>query len=141
MAKKLKQELILTQTGLKKTKPRLSVLKILKSANKPLTAEEIYLECQKYEKAINLSTVYRTLDIFLEKGIVIKPFIKNDTTSCFTLNHHEHKHYLICSKCKKMVEIDFCPFNGFEKKIESETKYTITNHKLEMFGICPNCKK
>ncbi len=131
---------LLTNCGLKQTKPRLSVLKVLKQTNKPLTAEEIYLKCQKDDQSLNLSTVYRTLDIFLEKGIVIKPLIKEDSTACFTLNHHEHKHYLICSNCKKMLEIEFCPFDDYEKRIENETNFTITNHKFELFGICPSCK-
>jgi len=115
----MKQELLLKKMGLKKTKQRLSVLNILSGSVRPLSAEDIYDSCKKVDQTINLSTVYRILDTFLAKGIVIKPFIKNDTAACFTLNHHEHKHYLICSGCKKMVEIDFCPFDHFEKTIEN----------------------
>lgn len=136
----MKQETLLKKIGLKKTKARLFLLKILNTSENPLTAEEIYHHCQKKNYSINLSTVYRILDTFLEKGIVIKPIIKEDSKACFVLNHHQHTHYLICHKCQKMVEINFCPFNGFEKTIENETNFTITNHKLELFGICPNCK-
>lgn len=137
----MKQEVLLNESGLKITKPRLSVLEILDKHGMPLTAEEIYLACQKHDSGINLSTVYRTLETFLEKGIVIKPFTKQNQTACFTLNHEEHKHYLICRKCQKMIEIDFCPFEAYEKRIENETHFTITSHKLELFGLCPTCKK
>ncbi|QVK18695.1 transcriptional repressor [Mycoplasmatota bacterium] len=135
------QETLLSKIGLKKTKHRLFLLKLLTASENPLTAEEIYHYCKQNDLSINLSTVYRILDTFLEKGIVIKPIVKEDTKACYKLNHHQHTHYLICHKCQKMVEIDFCPFNGFEKTIENETNFTITNHKLELFGICPNCKK
>lgn len=136
----MKQVNILTQNGLKNTKPRLTVLNIIKQTKEPLTAEEIYLRIQKIDKSINLSTVYRILEIFIKKQIIIKPFIKDDNKASFIFNYHEHKHYLICSKCHKTVEINLCPFNTFQKSVESKTNFTITNHKLELFGICPNCK-
>lgn len=131
---------LLTKTGLKKTIPRLTVLKVLHLAKNPLTAEEIYLNCHKYQKSINLSTIYRILDVFLEKGLVIIPFIKDNTTACYTINHHKHKHYLICQECNKIIDIDFCPFTEIANKIENETNYIITNHKFELVGICPNCQ-
>ncbi len=136
----MKQDTVLTKSGLKNTKPRISVLNILTSSKIPLTAEEIYFSSQKFDQSINLSTVYRILDTFLEKGIVLKPFIKDDSKACFILNRHQHKHYLICHECKKTIEIMNCPFQDFEHTIEDETNFTITNHKLEMIGVCPNCK-
>jgi Fe2+ or Zn2+ uptake regulation protein len=39
-----------------------------------------------------------------------------------------------------MVNIDFCPFDEYEKYIEAETDFTILNHKFEIIGICPDCK-
>src|SRR5690554_1169222 len=107
---------LLSKSGLKKTKPRLMVLNVLQKASKPLTTEEIYLKCHKYYKTINLSTVYRILDIFLSKGLIIKPILKNNTTACYTINHHNHKHYIVCQKCHKMIDIDFCPFTKFADK-------------------------
>ncbi len=140
MVKVMEQINILTQNGLKVTKPRVTILNILEHVNKPLTAEEIYLKLQKIDKSINLSTVYRVLEVFIKNQIITKPFIKDDNKASFIINHHEHKHFLICSKCQKMVEIGECPFKTFEKSLEKETNFTITNHRFELFGICPNCK-
>ncbi|HEY8364466.1 MAG TPA: transcriptional repressor [Haloplasmataceae bacterium] len=132
---------LLTQSGLKKTKPRLMVLNVLKKAKEPLTVEEIYQDCHKKYPTLNLSTVYRILDTFLEKGIVLKPLIKDNTTSCYILNKHKHTHYIICQECHKMIDIEFCPFADYEKEIAKLTNFTILNHKLEFSGICPTCKK
>lgn len=128
---------LLTKKGLKITKARLKVLNILQKAKNPLTAEEIYLQC---DKDINLSTVYRILDIFLEKNIVTKPLIKENLAACYTINYHEHRHYIICIKCQKITDIEFCPFSEIENKIIQETKFLITNHKFELTGICPKCQ-
>lgn len=133
-------DLLLTNKGLKKTKARMSVLKILSHTAYPLTAEEVYQNCLKENPTINLSTVYRILDTFLKKGLILKPVLKDDVTACYIINSHHHKHYLICQECKSMVNIDFCPFDEYEKYIEAETDFTILNHKFEIIGICPDCK-
>lgn len=132
---------LFSQYGLKNTKPRSYVYNILKKTKKPLCAEDIYLKCQTYDQAINLSTVYRILDIFLEKELIIKPFINGESKACFMINKHQHKHFLICESCQKIVEVDYCPFKQFEKQIEKQTNFSITNHKFELHGRCPDCKE
>ncbi len=131
---------ILLKKGLKQTKSRLLILDILDKADKPLTAEEIYRLIQNEEDSINLSTVYRTLEVFLNKNIVQIPLMKDGNKASYILNRDEHHHYLVCDKCHKMIKIDFCPFAEFEKQIEQLTSFTILKHKLELFGICPNCQ-
>lgn len=129
----------LNKHGMKSTKQRNLIFNILNQAQN-MTAEEIYLELRKVDYAINLSTVYRILDIFIDKGIALKSNFPEEHKCIFEINRFEHKHHLICLKCKKIVCIDDCPLAEFERHIEQQTDFNITDHKLEIYGYCNNCK-
>ncbi|MDF2699462.1 MAG: Transcriptional repressor [Haloplasmataceae bacterium] len=136
----MKQNKLFFNVGIKNTKQRNLVYDILHQSSQPITAEEIFLKYQELDEAISLSTIYRILDLFSTKGLIIKTYINENTKACFIINHHDHKHYLICKNCKKVVEIDGCPFTTYEKELEEKTSFTIQGHKLELFGLCGGCK-
>jgi len=128
---------ILEAKGLKNTRQRKLVFSVLKAAEGPLSAEEIYIQLQG--EKINLSTVYRILEIFLQKEIVLKTNI-SDQKSTYEINHSEHRHYLICIKCKKVTPISGCPLRAYETYLTQKNQYIILEHKLEIMGICPDCQ-
>ena len=128
---------ILEQAALKATKQRKYILSVLELTHKPLTAEEI-LKSAPDEVQINLSTVYRTLGVLTEKGILLKT-IHSDGKSCYQLNQNPHSHLLRCSICNNSVCIDGCPIEQLCCQLEEQTGYLVTGHSLEITGICPEC--
>jgi Fur family transcriptional regulator, ferric uptake regulator len=126
--------------GLRFTNQRKAVYDILKDADTPLSAEEIYFKYVEDDQSISLSTIYRILELFNDKKMVIKSHIIDSQKATFLLNKHEHKHYLICLLCKKIAEIDGCPFIDYENTLEKNSAWKVTGHKLELFGYCPDCK-
>ena len=130
---------LLTQKGLKRTKPRIAILNALTKAQLPLTAEEIFFALKN--KDINLSTVYRTLNSFTEVGLVKKE-INKDKENIFMLVHDEHEdhHVLVCVKCHKVVPLKGCPYHEANEEIENETGFEIEDHNTEIYGVCPDCK-
>jgi Fur family transcriptional regulator, ferric uptake regulator len=131
---------IFAKHGLKNTKHRNLIYDILRNAELPLTTESIYLMLKEVDTSISFSTVYRVLDVFASKGLVVKSGIGEDNRAAFELNRMEHRHHLICVGCRKMIAIEGCPLELFEKSLENKTHFDITAHKLEIFGYCPNCK-
>ncbi|MDP4094860.1 MAG: transcriptional repressor [Bacillota bacterium] len=129
-----------TSQGLKNTKSRNLIYEILEQSDVPVTAEQVYLKLKESDFKINLSTVYRILEIFVNKGIALKSNIADSNKSMFELNRMEHKHHIVCIKCKKMFSIEGCPFDEIEKKIQSKLDFDVTGHKLEIFGYCKDCK-
>ncbi|MEW9124954.1 MAG: transcriptional repressor, partial [Thermotaleaceae bacterium] len=87
-----------------------------------------------------LSTVYRILDIFVKKGVVIRTNIMNSEMSVYELNRFKHKHYAVCMSCKKIIEMDNCPMEGFIPKLEDKN-FHIMGHNLEVFGFCNDCDR
>jgi Fur family ferric uptake transcriptional regulator len=131
---------ILSEKGFKNTKSRKAVISALENMQTAASADDI-LKCIKETGfSINLSTVYRTLDLMESKGLVEKTLM-GDNRARYELKYGEHTHHIICTGCKKIVPIDVCPIEALEKDIVNKTSFDITGHKLELYGICPKCKK
>ena len=131
---------IIKDKGLKKTKNRESVLRLLSGQHIPVTADDLYILLKKEQTNIDLSTVYRILNVFVENDLVLKTNISGETRTLFEINRSEHKHRLICLGCGKMIEIKGCPLIEYEKSIAEMTDFDIKKHKLEIMGYCPLCK-
>lgn len=129
----------LRDRGIKITKGRIAILNFLANNNKSVTVDSIYEECKKDGVNINLSTVYRAVDLFEEKGIVDKFPLKEGRFS-YRIKKEEHKHILQCSVCHKEVEVP-CPMKQFEEIVQSETGFTLVEHNLVMKGVCKECNK
>lgn len=135
----LKNEQSNWPAGVKKTKQRKSILDVLENSDIPLSAADI---CAKMDSGGNtawLSTVYRTLELFVKKGLVIKTNITNREMALYELNHFGHRHYAVCMGCRKIIAISNCPLENFIPNLEEEG-FHVTGHNLEIFGFCRNCK-
>lgn len=130
---------ILRGHGLKVTKPRTAILELLVNNEHGLDAEKIKKTIEKDKLFIDLSTVYRTLDTFESKGIVSK-FDLGDKKYNYKIKLHTHSHNLECEICGKNFDLE-CPMNIFEDMITKETGFYLTNHKIELKGVCKNCQE
>nr|WP_231038611.1 Fur family transcriptional regulator [Pectinatus haikarae] len=125
---------------MKSTKQRNLLLSILAKIQTPQTAEKLYLQAIKSDSSINLSTVYRVLEKFTEKNITIRTSFLDDK-SVYSLYPKTHQHQLICMRCKKIVLLEHCPLEDFEKSVEESTHFSVVNHRLELYGYCRQCQK
>lgn len=126
------QEEIFSAAGLKRTRQREAVLLALSESDKPLTAEEIYEKTDN----IAMSTIYRTIDRLLDKGLITKTTIPMNDGVFFELTMNEHKHYAICLLCRRMKYLDACPISKTDVD-----GFTVTAHRLELYGYCSECGK
>ena len=125
--------------GIKKTRQRESVLLVLEHADKPLSAADISSQMEKGGDAAWMSTVYRVLELFVKKGMVIKTNVMNNEMAVYELNRFKHKHYAVCMNCRKIIAMDNCPMEKFVPKLEDED-FQVMGHNLEVFGFCKDCK-
>lgn len=129
----------LNKKGIKATKGRLHILKILSEDNKAKTADIIFENMKKYNYSIDLSTIYRTLEIFHENGIVDKFDIGNGKYN-YKLKENSHKHTIKCCNCLKEIQID-CPMYAIEELIKNRTGFTLVEHELKVKAICEECSE
>ena len=125
-------------SGIKRTKPRESILSVLKKSEKPLSAMEIYAETQKMKQAVSLSTIYRALELFVKKGTVIKLAIMHNELAVYELNRSQHKHYAVCLGCHKILPMGYCPMEKLLPKM-IDGDFEVLGHNLEVYGYCKEC--
>jgi Fe2+/Zn2+ uptake regulation proteins len=126
--------------GLKNTKPRQAISDMLEDANAPLSAEDIFKNLVEKGIKINLSTIYRSLELLESHGIVNKTVI-SEGKALFEMTSDVHTHQIICTKCSRMIPVDLCPISDLQQQIEKSTNFKITGHRIELFGICSECRK
>ncbi len=139
MAKEINAGNILKKQGCKNTKSRRAVIEILEKSPLPLSAEEIFINIKESGISINLSTVYRVLELIESKGLASKTLL-GDGKARYELTVDGHRHHLICTGCRKMIPIDDCPLFQLEKEVGARTNFDITGHRLELYGLCPECR-
>lgn len=115
------------------------ILDLLKKERKQFTAEQIYDIVSKDTK-INLSTVYRALNNYTDKGI-LKKIVRQDKITYYELNDENNDYCIVCDKCKKTY---LCNNKEIEKvvdEISKENNFSIEGYTFELHGLCNECKK
>jgi Fur family ferric uptake transcriptional regulator len=132
----------LKEKGYKLTPQRRSIIdSIIKNEGNHLTTEELYdlvkVECPE----IGLATVYRTVQLLEDIGIVCKLDL-NDGCNRYELIHedenHQH-HHLICTICGKVIEVQGDLLEGMENEIQKTYNFEVRNHSLKFYGLCNEC--
>lgn len=132
--------------GIKWTRQRKDVYDVLEGATEPLSAVQIYNQVEKNRNEGNyaVSTIYRILTTFEEQGMVNKTNWMSEGTYVYELNRGEHTHYAVCLNCHKRIPLHACPFEHMHRHSHEEEElqndgFTITGHKLELYGYCKTC--
>jgi Fur family ferric uptake transcriptional regulator len=125
--------------GYKLTAPRRAVLDVVAGMCESLTPAEIYQRARRRYSWLGLVTVYRTLDILMEAGILRRIHLE-DGCHRYALAQAAHSHHLICSKCNQVIEFEGCDLDGLLKSVARKTGFRIEGHWLEVFGRCPKCQ-
>lgn len=133
-------EELLKKQRLKVTPQRKAIIKVLESADAVLSAQEIFTEVIKILPNINFSTIYRNLDLLLERGILCR-ITPESGGILYELRREEgHHHHVICKKCGASIPLDYCPMANIEKEL-SRKGFTPTEHRFEIYGYCNKCSK
>lgn len=133
---------LLAAKGIKGTKQRIAVVEELFSSSVPLTADDIFMRVHDAgDENLSLSTVYRILDTLVKKEVVAKTGLLDGGKALYEIISGVHRHNLICIKCHRMMSFGGCPLQDFEKSLEDSTGFHISGHKMEIYGICPECRR
>jgi Fur family ferric uptake transcriptional regulator len=119
--------------------PRLLIYQELSNASSPLSPLEIYQSLLKKKKKVGLTSIYRSLELFESLGLVFK--IVNGSNVKYKLCELEnHHHHIVCKACGNVVELNFCDISDWSKKVTESTGYQVTDHQLNFFGFCKECR-
>ncbi len=129
---------LLRGKGLRATNARIALLKALRAAGRPMSAEELHAKVP----TIDLVTVYRILQQFVPVGLARECRFK-DSKLRYEFGITDHHHHLVCTDCGAVDELEGCGAGFLEKKILSISPRfaTVNEHVLEFFGTCKSCAR
>ena len=128
----------LKSSGYKLTAPRREILKVL--SNSPMSALEI--EASLLEKKIkaDLVTIYRTLELFCDLGLISKIQFEDKIARFELISGSSHHHHLVCIKCGVVEDVEVNE-ETLTRLIEKKSGFEIKRHALEFFVFCANCRE
>jgi Fur family peroxide stress response transcriptional regulator len=121
------------------TPQRIAVLRVLALSDGHPSVEEIYEEVKKDFPTTSLATVYKTVTLLKELNEVLELGFPEGSNRYDGSKPYPHPH-LICTKCKKIIDPDLESLGGLTTELTKETGFEITSHRLDFFGICPDCR-
>ena len=123
--------------GIKKTKQRVAIGSVLTTANKPMTAIGIAEKLGDSDTTW-MSTIYRTLELLETKGIVTRTTLMGSDMAYYEITPHTHRHYAVCTSCGTMISLHTCPVVEMPEELV-DAGFTVTEHHLEIAGLCKKC--
>lgn len=130
----------LRERGFRITAQRLAILKVLAENRGHPGAEEIYAAVKADFPTTSIATVYKTLAVLKAIGEVLELEFSGDYNRYDGKRPGPHPH-LICIKCKSIVDPELASLAEMSEKLASESGYKLIGHRLDFYGICPECQK
>jgi Fur family ferric uptake transcriptional regulator len=129
----------LRRAGYKLTAPRLAVLRVVEGMEEHLSYAEALDRGRTVYPVLGRATVYRTLDILTDLG-VLRPVYLGDGSTYFARVDGGH-HHLICLSCGTAIHFDECVVDGLEHALSERLGFQIQSHMLEFYGVCRDCRE
>ncbi|GAB4429096.1 MAG: Fur family transcriptional regulator [Anaerolineae bacterium] len=133
-------EATLHQRGFKVTPQRSLLLQVLAAQANYLDAEEIYELAHAQDRSVSLATVYRTLNLFVELGLVDQRYVEPEhRREVFRLADGPEQHYLTCLRCGTRVPIATDLLDNMARELVQRKGVTVTSACACFTGYCPAC--
>ena len=130
----------LTDNNLKMTPQRRLILDTLMKQNDHLSSEELYAKVKKRDKSVGQATVYRTLKLLNDSGL-IEPLDFADGVTRYEMSYGEDHHdHLICERCGKNIEILDEVIEQRQEELAKEHGFSLRRHKMYLYGVCDDCQ-
>lgn len=124
--------------GLKSTRQRDEIANWFFQHKGHLSADQIYRQVKETVPGIGFSTVYRTMKLLVEAGLVSeRHFGDGEALYENVSGHHDH---CICTKCGRIAEFEDDAIEALQKKVAEKQGFLLTSHKMELYGICAACR-
>ena len=130
----------LAQAAYKLTRPRRAVLDVMAESAGTLDPAEILDRAQRRHARVGLTTVYRTMELMADLGLV-RRIHTDDGCRGYALRGAGHGHHLICRNCNQVVEFEDCDLSPIIGAVTERTGFAVQDHWLELFGLCPSCQR
>ena len=129
----------LRQRGYRITPQREMIIQAVAHSTRHITAEEVAEQVRVHTRAINIATVYRTLDLLWEEGFACRNDLSEGKIVYATFQHGPHIH-LVCRKCNKINDADIKFLNSLRNDLLQKYNFQSDLDHFSIFGVCSDCQ-
>ena len=122
------------------TPQRLALLRILAESTDHPSASQLYSDIKKRYPTTSLATVYKTIALLKDLNEVLELGFPDGSNRYDGNKPFPHPH-VICTRCRKITDPDLVDFNELSEEMSQKTGYRIFSHRLDFFGLCPDCQE
>jgi Fe2+ or Zn2+ uptake regulation protein len=112
---------------------------VIAVAQSRMSAADVYERARRRCPDLGLATVYRTLEILDELGVIRRVHM-DDNCESFAPAAMTHGHHVICTECGRVREFEGCDIAGVLARAARQTGFQIEEHWLELMGVCSECR-
>jgi len=127
--------------GLKSTGQRDYIADTFFRSNTHISLDELLKKVKRKTPNIGYATVYRTMKLLVDSGLAIARQFGDGQTRYENLPEDGHHDHMICIKCSKIAEFQNQKIEQLQSEMAKKLGFTVVNHKLELYGYCPDCSK
>ncbi|HNS48375.1 MAG TPA: transcriptional repressor [bacterium] len=131
----------LADRRLNRSRVREEILDVFLRAERHLTADQLYQLARRRLPSVGYATVYRSLKIFCDCGLCRPIKLENEPVRYEHLYRHDHHDHLVCTRCGRLVEVFDPTLEQLQEKLGRKHGFQMERHRLELYGICPECRK
>ncbi len=121
------------------TEPRRVVAEMVASRDSHFTANDLVGEAKRGRLGVGRATVFRALELFEQLGLVERLDLPNGEHA-YVVCQPAHHHHVICTNCGRSAEVGDLGISSIAAEVESQTGFTLDSHRIELFGVCPECR-
>ncbi len=129
----------LTEQGYRLTPQRVMILSAIENSDGHISAEEIYAQVMAKYPHVNISTVYRTLELLKRLRLVTETDLGGGRVRYHPAEKGHH-HHLVCQQCGVIIALDEALLSPLKSALLREYKFSADLRHLAIFGRCINCK-
>ncbi|MBA7483515.1 Ferric uptake regulation protein [subsurface metagenome] len=130
----------LSEQGYRLTPQRVMVLSAIEDSDDHISAEEIYAQIVAKYPQVNISTVYRTLELLKRLGLVTETDLGGGRVRYHSAEKGHH-HHLVCQKCGTIIDIDESTLARLQDVLLHRYNFSARLSHVAIFGRCANCRK
>jgi Fur family peroxide stress response transcriptional regulator len=122
------------------TPQRLAILRILAASEGHPSVEHIYEQVKENFATTSLATIYKTVILLKHLNEVLELGFPDGSNRYDGNKPYPHPH-IICTRCMRIMDPDLGSMTQLASEAAQKTGYEIVSHRLDFFGICPDCQK
>jgi Fur family ferric uptake transcriptional regulator len=123
------------------TRPRAAVVNLIAARGSGhFTAGDLADDARRRGVAIGRATIFRTLDLLLVSGAIERLDLP-DGEHAYVACRASHHHHVVCTRCGRAADVPDGDLRNVVRSVERATGFTIGDHRLELYGTCPDCER